>query len=133
MAKPTAGCRRNFKRLARYLLGSPRVVCKYEYQERPEGVDGYSDSDWAGCKKSGKSTSGGAMMIGSHMVKSWSATQKNITLSSAEAELIAAVKMSTELIGLTQLLEDWGAVTKGTVHVDSTAAIGVVSRRGSGS
>ena len=30
MAKPTVGCRRKLKRLARYLLGSPRVVCKYE-------------------------------------------------------------------------------------------------------
>ena len=57
---------------------------------------------------------------------------ENITLSSAEAELVAAVKMSTELIGITQLAADWGHETRGTVHVDSSAAIGVVSRKGCG-
>ena len=71
-------------------------------------------------------------MYGGHALKSWSSTQKNITLSSAEAELIAAVKMSTELIGITQLAADWGRETTGTVHVDSNAAIGVISRKGCG-
>ena len=72
------------------------------------------------------------MMRGSHLLKSWSATQKCITLSSAEAELIAAVKMSAELIGMTQLAQDWGSSMWGRVHVDSSAAIGVVQRRGNG-
>ena len=58
--------------------------------------------------------------------------EKNITLSSAEAELVAAVKMSTELIGVTQLAADWGCELKGEVHIDSSAAIGVVQRRGCG-
>ena len=71
-------------------------------------------------------------MYGGHSLKSWSSTQKNITLSSAEAELVAAVKMSTELIGITQLAADWGHETRGTVRVDSSAAIGVVSRKGCG-
>ena len=63
---------------------------------------------------------------------SWASTQKNITLSSAEAELVAAVKMSTELIGMTQLADDWGIQIKGKVHIDSSAAIGVVQRQGCG-
>ena len=54
-----------------------------------------------------------------NFLKSWSATQKNIRLSSAEAELVAAVKMSTELIGMTQLAADWGLDIKGKVFVDS--------------
>ena len=44
---------------------------------------------------------GGAVMLGSHWIKSWSSTQKFVALSSGEAELIAVVKMSTELIGNT--------------------------------
>ena len=71
-------------------------------------------------------------MCGGHAIKSWACTQKNITLSSAEAELVAAVKMSTELIGVTQLAADWGCELKGKVHIDSSAAIGVVQRRGCG-
>ena len=71
-------------------------------------------------------------MWGGHCLKSWSATQKNITLSSGEAELVAAVKMSTELIGIAQLAHDWGMEVEGRLYVDSEAAIGVVSRRGNG-
>ena len=40
--------------------------------------------------------------------------------------------MCTELIGITQLAKDWGEDVKGTVWVDSNAAIGVACRRGCG-
>ena len=95
-------------------------------------VEGYSDSDWAGCKRTAKSTSGGAVMVGGHCVKTWSATQKSITLSSGEAELVAAVKMSTELLGILQLLADWGQTLEAKVYVDSAAAIGITQRKGNG-
>ena len=71
-------------------------------------------------------------MVGSHCVKSWSTTQKSVTLSSGEAELVACVKLSAELLGMLQLLRDWGIEMEGRVMVDSAAAIGVVSRRGNG-
>ena len=71
-------------------------------------------------------------MIGSHCIKSWSSTQKSISLSSAEAELVAAVKMSTELLGMQQLMEEWGIHKKCDVYVDSSAALGVVNRKGNG-
>ena len=71
-------------------------------------------------------------MTGSHTIKTWSTTQKSITLSSAESELVAAVKMSAELIGISQLADDWGFSLLGKVWVDSSAAIGVASRRGNG-
>ena len=70
--------------------------------------------------------------MGRHCIKSWSSTQKNITLSSAEAELVAAVKTSTELIGILQLLADWGQIKEACLYVDSSAAIGVANRRGNG-
>ena len=47
-------------------------------------------------------------MLGSHCLKSWSSTQQSITLSSGEAELVAAVKMCTEVIGISQLARGWG-------------------------
>ena len=71
-------------------------------------------------------------MMGGHCVKSWSATQKSITLSSGEAELVAAVKMSCELIGMCQLAKDWGRDLKAKIWVDSAAALGIVNRRGNG-
>lgn len=92
----------------------------------------FSDSDWAGCKKTMKSSSGGVISRGRHFLKSWSSIQKSITLSSAEAELVAAVKMFTELIGMTQLAADWVLKLKGKVFVDSSAAIGIAHRRDNG-
>ena len=71
-------------------------------------------------------------MLGSHYIKSWSSTQKTIALSSAEAELTALVKCSCETIGLLQLAADWGITLEGEVLVDSSAALGVVARKGSG-
>ena len=117
MSKPTRGDKRKLKRLVRYVSGCPRVVWKYRFQGRQKEVSGYSDSDWAGCKRTSKSTSGGAIMLGGHCLKSWSSTQKSITLSSGEAELVAAVKMCTEVIGITQLARDWGVELEGYMSI----------------
>ena len=71
-------------------------------------------------------------MIGTHMVKSWSSTQKVVALSSGEAELIAVVKMSTEILGVLNLYREWGLSKGARVFADSSAALGVVHRKGSG-
>ncbi len=132
MARPTKGDWRKLKRLGRYLVANARVITRYPWQGKNAKIEGYTDSDWGGCQKTLRSTSGGAMMMGKHCIKTWSATQKSVTLSSGEAELVAAVKMSTEVIGLTQLLADWGIQAEGMVLTDSAAALGIVKRKGNG-
>ena len=57
-------------------------------------------------------------MARKQLIKSWSSIQHNITLSSSEAELATTVKMSAELIGTLQLLEDWGIKREARVYVD---------------
>ena len=71
-------------------------------------------------------------MRGTHYIKSWSSTQKNVTLSSGEAELVAAVKASCELIGVLQMANEWGYEVEGEVFVDSTAALAITGRKGNG-
>ena len=88
-------------------------MAKYEWQEDEEGagrreVTVYSDSDFAGCRRTARSTSGGVALVGKHFIKGWSSTQKTVALSSGEAELTALVKASCEALGLVQLLESWG-------------------------
>ena len=56
-----------------------------------------------------RSTSGGCAVIGQHLVKHWSATQKCVTLSSGEAELGGLVKACGEGIGLVPLGRDLDA------------------------
>ena len=77
------------KRVAKYLVSHNRVVFQYFWQDEGPPMMLFADSDWAGCRKTRKSTSGGAIMIGGHCIKVWSHTQGPIALSSAEAEYYA--------------------------------------------
>ena len=91
MQEPTELSVMALKRLARYLIGRPRLVYHYRWQEAYAGeVD--SDTDWAGCLRTRKSTSGGCLMIGGHLIKSWSSTQPSVSLSSGEAEMVGVTK-----------------------------------------
>ena len=94
MATPTRQSWELVRRIASYLVGRPRLRWWYGYQDFPRDLVGSSDSDWAGCKRTRKSTSGGAIRYGSHLLKSWSRTQDTISLSSAEAELPEHVSCS---------------------------------------
>ena len=71
-------------------------------------------------------------MIGGHFIKGWSRTQNHITLSSAQAELIAPVKCSAELLGKRSMLRDFGVEREGVVYVDSSAALAIARRNGAG-
>ena len=133
MANPSAADLSRAKRLGRYLVGRTRVVTEYQWQSPTEKIEGCSDSNWAGCRKTAKSTSSGVIMRGRHFLRSWSNTQKCVTLSSGEAELMADVRASTEVIGMLQLARDWGEEELiGEVLVDSAAALGTIRRRGCG-
>ena len=54
MARPVHGDWQKFVRLGRYQKGAPRGVLYYNWQEEGAILSGCSDSDWAGCKKTGK-------------------------------------------------------------------------------
>ena len=69
-------------------------------------------------------------MVGSHCTKSWSKTQAVIAKSSAEAELYAVVRGGTEGLGVSTLLSDFGKVMRLQLHLDATAAKGIVECRG---
>ena len=71
-------------------------------------------------------------MLGSHCLRTYSVTQAGVTLSSAEAELLAVVRASSEAIGLCQLAASWGLSLTGEVFGDSSAALAIVKRRGCG-
>ena len=92
----------------------------------------YSDANWAGCRRTARSTSGGSIMRGKHCLRTWSATKKRVTPSSAESELAAATKSSIEGIGMAQLMEGLGRAVEVEIYVDSSAALAVVGRRGNG-
>ena len=63
MAKPVEGNWQKLIRLGRYLKGSPRCVLEYRWQEAGSVPACYIDSNWAGDKTTGKSTTGGIVML----------------------------------------------------------------------
>ena len=132
MSKPTASSWRKLVHIGRYLKGHPRLVWRFALQLLPTALDIYVDSNWAGCRRTRKSTSGGVIMLGSHILKTWSKTQAVIAKSSGEAELFGVVRGSTEGLGVITLGADMGMTLGARVHVDANAAKGIVEREGLG-
>ena len=87
MAKPRVGDRKMLKRIGRYLVGAPRYVQSFQWQAPVNHLQVFTDSDWASCRATCRSKSGGVMMCGLHCVKTWSSTQATVALSCAEAEM----------------------------------------------
>ena len=58
--------------------------------------------------------------------------QTLIALSSAEAELYGPVKASSEGLGVRSLCKDFGCNLQIRVYSDSSAALGIIHRKGLG-
>ena len=131
MSKPTDLAIGAFKRLARYLRARPRMVFDFEYQSAA-GLEACSDTDWAGCTRTRKRTSGGCLMVGQHPIKAWSATQASIALRSGEAEYSGIVRGVGIALGMQALYKDIGLALPVCVWTESSAAIGIGGRQGLG-
>ena len=90
-----------------------------------------TDSDWAGDVNNRRSTSGGLILLGGHLIQHWSKLQSTISLSSGEAELNSSVKGVSECIGMYELWKEWhaGRDIGIQLNVDSSAAKGTLPRR----
>ena len=132
MAAPMVGDDVDLKRVARYLRPYPQ--CSYEctWQSPPPRVTVSTDSDWGGCAKTRRSTSGGCALWGRHLLAHWSRTQQSVALSSCEAEINALVKGGTEGCGISQMLQQCGEYVGLELKTDASAAVGVCQRSGAG-
>ena len=75
MSVPTLASWARLRRLARYALGRPRAIIKFDWQPDATHIDIFTDANWAVCKTARKSTSGVVAMVGSCCIQSWSKTQ----------------------------------------------------------
>ena len=60
---PNHGHLASLRRLAGYIKAHIRFVNVFEWKEMNITIEVFSDSDWAGCRETGKSTSGGIAAI----------------------------------------------------------------------
>ena len=108
------------------------MTIKFGYQSAVNEMTIWTDTDFAGCKRTRKSTSGGLALFGNHMVKSWCSTQSIVSLSSGEAEYCGIVKGGSMGIGLKSMLGDFGVEVSIRINTDASAAKGMANRKGLG-
>ena len=132
MSTPKTSSWRKLIKVGKYVKSNPRVVMSYAFQDPVDILEAYSDANWAGCKQTRKSTSGGVIMAGTHVIKAWAKTQSLVALSSAESEFYATVKAATEAIGILSMMSDFRKTATIRMHVDASAALGVIQRQGIG-
>ncbi|CAE8693048.1 unnamed protein product, partial [Polarella glacialis] len=121
------------KRCLRYVRGTTNAEqhLTYNPQESETLLQVMVDANWA--RDGGrKSTSGGVLLLQGFPLEHWSKTQANIALSSGEAELYAMNSGAVELRRLTNVCAELGQTLVGMLLCDSSAALAVPYRRGTG-
>ncbi|XP_051137542.1 uncharacterized mitochondrial protein AtMg00810-like [Andrographis paniculata] len=113
------------KRILRYVKGTAELGLWYLNRS---GLDliGFTYSDWADCCDDRKSTTSGCFYIGDNIVNWCSKKQNSISLSTAEAEYIAAGSCCAQLLWIRQMLHDYGIGQDSlTLFCDNTSAINI--------
>ena len=98
---------------------------------RKQGViqlTGYSDSDWESCEDTRRSTSGYVFLLGGAAVSWCSRKQKSVSLSSCEAEYVAACEATREAVWETTMLEElgYGNLDSPIIYMDSQSAMQLI-------
>ena len=137
MAKPRPQDFASVKRIVRFMMGVPIVKFEFKWQEESEAkrVQVFVDSDWAGCKVTRKSTSGGVLKVGQHIIRTWSSTQSTVATSSGEAELLSMYDGAARGVGLLSILSEMGVapvLSLVQVRTDSAVAKSFTATRGLG-
>ncbi|KAJ9536444.1 hypothetical protein OSB04_un000379 [Centaurea solstitialis] len=111
----------------KYLKGTPNFGLWYPKDSGFELI-AFTDSDHAGCKLNRKSTSGACQFLGDKLV-SWSSRKQNcVSLSTAEAEYVAAVCCCSQVLWMKIQLADYGyTMHRIPIYCDSSSAIQIAA------
>ena len=144
MSKPTKGSWSLLRHLVAYLQqhhGHCHCLTRAEpgrgllvQLDNENVIEAFSDSDWAGCRKTRKSVSGSAFTINGQLVYSASRSQRLIALSSAEAEYHAAISCAIDGILIRSMVEYLfpNPTAPLRILVDNQAARSMMQRQGTG-
>ena len=113
------------KRIFRYLKTEHKLGLWYPFDDSMHFI-AYSDSDYAGCKKDRKSTTGGCQFFGNKMVTWQCKKQNTVAISTCEAEYVAAASCCSQVLWIQQQMRDYGLKFLTTpIFVDNSAAIAI--------
>ena len=109
----------------RYLQGTKTVGLRYVKGKGESVLEGFCDSDYAGCPDTRQSTSGFVFKFSGCAVTWMAKRQKSVAQSSSEAEYFAAGVAAMEATWLRNFLSELGSPQKCpiTLFSDSTSAI----------
>jgi hypothetical protein len=111
------------KQILRYLVATPCFGIWYPKGSTFDLIE-YSDSDYTGCKVDRKSTTGTCQFLGRSLVSWSSKKQTSVSLSTAEAEYVAAGQCCAQLLWMRQTLWDFGYnLSKVPLLCDNESAI----------
>lgn len=115
------------KRVFRYIAGT--VSMGIVYGSKSYGtLDCYSDADFGGCSKTGRSTSGVIVTHAGGAISWLSQRQSMVATSTTEAEIVAANEAAKEIIWLKRLFKDIGKLKRLPVlKIDNQAAVNTKS------
>ncbi|GJT16360.1 retrovirus-related pol polyprotein from transposon TNT 1-94 [Tanacetum coccineum] len=124
-AKPTEKHLKEVKRIFCYLRGTVNMVLWYTKDYGFE-LTRFSDADYAGCKDTFKSTSGGAQVLGEKLV-SWSSKKQDCTaLSTANAEYMSLFACCAQVNWMRTQFTDYGYHFNNIpIYCDSKSAIAI--------
>jgi hypothetical protein len=105
-AEPKMSHLNQVKRILKYVSGTSDYGILYSHGEDTRLL-GYCDADWAGSADDRKSTSGGCFFLGSNLISWFSKKQNCVSLSTAEAEYIAAGSSCSQLLWMKQMLGEY--------------------------
>jgi len=114
------------KRVLRYLKGTSQLGITYRGSTgENQDLIGYADASYADCPNSRRSTSGSCFLLAGGAISWFSRTQKCVTRSSFESELVCISDTMSELIWLRKLLQDlsWNLLEPTLVFEDNQAVI----------
>ena len=142
LQSPTQQNEKELKHVLRYLKGSLQyTTClkpprkRVVEQASTIEIQAFADSDWAGCVKTRKSTSGASLALWGVTIATSSRTQATQALSSAEAELYAMGMAIQDALHLQSLLQELKLTQLAkpfelTVYTDSSSGKALASKLG---
>lgn len=125
LEKPAEAHVNAVKRILKYIKGTTDMGIRFEGGKILDFC-GYSDADYAGDKKTGRSTSGYVFMFGGGIISWCSERQKSVALSTTESEYMAAAHAIKELVWLEGLLSTLIDLNKPIFFMDNQSAIRLV-------
>ena len=128
LSKHNATHWRAVKRIFAYLQGTIDYGIKYVSGGSEAMLIGFSDADYAGDVETRRSTTGYVFCLSNGAVTWSSQRQRLVTLSTTEAEYVAASTAAREVVWLRRLLSDIGCPCdkETTLYVDNQSAIHLV-------